>query len=108
MDIFDYYTEGGKNLIKEFLSSLPIPERTYGYGIRHKIIQDGQKSFDGLDTRQLVGKLWEIKFFNNRIMYVIFDKDTVHFLHACKKQKGRAEKFELNTAIRRAKERNLL
>ena len=108
MDIFDYYTEGGKNLIKEFLSNLPIPERTYGYGIRHKIIQDGQDAFDGLDTRQLVGKLWEIKFFDNRIMYVIFDKNTVHFLHACKKQKGRAEKFELNTAIRRAKERNLL
>jgi phage-related protein len=108
MDIFDYYTEGGKNLIKEFLSSLPVSERTYGYGIRHKTIQDGQNAFDGLDTRQLIGKLWEIKFFDNRIMYVIFDKDTVHFLHACKKQKGRADKYELNTAIQRAKERNLL
>jgi hypothetical protein len=41
-------------------------------------------------------------------MYVIFDKDAVHFLHACKKQKGKAEKFELGKAINRAKERNLL
>ena len=108
MEIRDYYTEGGKNLIKEYLSSLPVPERTYGYSIRHKIIQEGLKAFDGLDTRQLFGKLWEIKFFDNRIMYVIFDTDTVHFLHACKKQKGKAEKFELNKAIQRAKERNLL
>ena len=41
-------------------------------------------------------------------MYVIADKENVHFLHACKKQKGKAEKFELNKAIKRAKERNLL
>jgi phage-related protein len=108
MKILDYCTEGGKNLIKEFLSSLPVPERTYGYGIRHKIIQDGQKAFDGLDTRQLSGKLWEIKFMSNRIMYVLVDKDVVHFLHACKKQKDKAEKFELDKAIQRAKELNLL
>ena len=108
MEIFDYHTEGGKNLIKEYLSSLPIIERTYGYGIRHKITREGLAAFDGLDTRQLHGKLWEIKFLSNRIMYVIFDKDTVHFLHACKKQKGKAEKINLYKAIQRAKEHNLL
>ena len=108
MTIHDYYTDGGKNLIKEYLSSLPVAERTYGYGIRHKIIKEGLKAFDGLDTRQVRGNLWEIKFADNRIMYVIFDKNNVHFLHVCKKQKGKAEKFELDKAIRRAKERNLL
>jgi phage-related protein len=108
MKILDYYTEGGKNLIKEYLSSLPVAERTYGYGIRHKIIKEGRKAFDGLDTRQLYGKLWEIRFFDNRIMYVLVDNDDVHFLHACKKQKGKAEKFELDKAKQRAKERNLL
>jgi len=108
MKILDYHTDGGKNLIKEYLSSLPIPERTYGYGIRHKIIKEGVNAFEGLDTRQLLGKLWEIKFFDNRIMYIIFNKNTVHFLHACKKQKGKAEKFELDKAIARAKKLNLL
>ena len=108
MQIHDYYTEGGKNLIKEYLSSLPVAERTYGYGIRHKIIKEGLSAFNGLNTRQLRGKLWEIKFADNRIMYVIFDKNNVHFLHACKKQKGKAEKFELDKAIQRAKEKDLL
>jgi hypothetical protein len=108
MEIHDYCTEGGKNLIKEFISSLSVTERTYGYGIRHKIIKEGMKAFEGLDTRQLFGKLWEIKFFDNRIMFVILDKNSVHFLHACKKQKGKAEKFELDKAVGRAKERNLL
>ena len=108
MNIHDYYTDGGKNLIKEYLSSLPVPERTYGYAIRHKIIKDGISAFDGLDTRQLFEKLWEIKFFKNRIMYIIRDENNVHFLHACKKQKGKAEKFELNKAIERSKKLNLL
>jgi len=108
MQIHDYHTTGGKNLIKEFLSNLSVAERTYGYGIRHKIIKDGIDAFMGLDTRQLLEKLWEIKFFDNRIMYVIVDKENVHFLHACKKQKGRAEKFELDKAIKRAKEKDLL
>ena len=108
MTIHDYYTEGGRNLIKEYLSGLPVAARTYGYGIRHKIIQEGLKAFDGLDTRQLQGKLWEIKFIDNRIMYVILDKNNVYFLHACKKQKGKAEKYELDKAIKRAKDRNLL
>jgi len=108
MQIHDYYTKGGKNLIKEYLSELPINERTYGYGIRHKIIKEGLNAFNGLNTRQLQGKLWEIKFADNRIMYVVFDKDNVHFLHACKKQKGKAEKFELDKAIQRAKEIDLL
>jgi len=108
MKIFDYHTDGGKNPIKEYLGDLPVPERTYGYGIRHKIIQEGIKAFEGLDTRQVYGKLWEIKFFSNRIMYVIFDNHTVYFLHACKKQKGKAERFELNKAIERARKHNLL
>jgi len=108
MNIIDYMTVGGKNLIKEYLGALPVAERATGYGIRHKIIKDGLEAFERLDTRQLKGKLWEIKFSDNRIMYVIADADNVYFLHACQKQKGKAEQFELNKAIQRAKEQNLM
>jgi phage-related protein len=106
--IHDYHTEGNKNLIKEYLRHLPKEEQMEGYRIRHNIIQYGLEAFPFLDTRQLRGKLWEIKFSDNRIMYVIVDKDNIHFLHACKKQKGKAEKFELEKAVLRAKEKNLL
>jgi len=105
MRIIDYQTAGGKNLIKEYLSALPKVERDVGYHIRHKIVKDGLSAIEELDTRQLHGKLWEIKFFKNRIMYVIADKDNIYFLHACRKQKGKAEQFELATAISRAKEK---
>jgi len=103
--IHDYHTIGGKNAIKEYLSSLPESERVQGYGIRHKIVHYGLEALDELDTRQLRGKLWEIKFSKNRVMYVIADQDNIYFFHACKKQKGKAEKYELEKAIQRAKEK---
>lgn len=79
-----------------------------GYNIRHRIVENGLKAFDELNTRQLDGKLWEIKFSQNRIAYVIKDADNVYFLHCWVKQKGKAEKFELDTAISRAKENDLM
>lgn len=108
MIIHDYVTNGGKNLIKEYLSALPIEEAREGYKIRHEIILNGLLALQELNTRQLKEKLWEIKFSKNRIMYVLKDEDNIYFLHACKKQKGKAELFELNKAINRAKEEELL
>jgi phage-related protein len=103
--IHDYETAAGKNIIKDYLHNLPEDERVMGYGIRRRIVSKGLEAFEELNTRQLKGKLWEIKFSSNRIMYVIADNDNVYFLHICKKQKGKAEKFELDTAIKRAKEK---
>jgi len=107
MDIHDYITSGGKNVIKEYINTRPLKERRELYKIRHEIILNGIIAFQELNTRQLRGKLYEIKYTDNRIMYVIKDGENVYFLHACQKQKGKAEKFELNTAISRAKELSL-
>ena len=107
MEIHDYTTLGGKNLIKEYISTRPMNERRDIYKIRHDIILNGLSAFGELNTRQLRGKLYEIKHSANRIMYVIKDGDNVYFLHACQKQKGKAEKFEIETAIGRAKELEL-
>jgi len=108
MKIVDYTTAGGKNLIIEYIEDLPKKEKVEAYVIRKEIEVGGMQAIDELNTRQLKGKLWEIKFSQNRIMYVVKDKDVVHFLHACKKQKGKAEKFELDTAIQRAKNLKLM
>ena len=104
MDIHDYRTSGGKNLIKEYISTRPMDERREIYKIRHEIILNGILAFQTLNTRQLRGKLYEIKHSDNRIMYVIRDEENIYFLHACQKQKGKAEKFEISTALRRARE----
>ena len=105
--IHDYKTAGGKNLILEYLKKLPAKERAEGYWIRQSINNEGFNALEFLKTRQLRGKLWEIKFTSNRIMYVVKDGDNIYFLHACKKQKGKAEKQDLETAIKRAKEYGL-
>lgn len=108
MQIHDYCTASGKNVIKEYLSNLPEDERVQGYGIRHKLVLYGVDVLNELTTRQLRGKLWEIKFAKNRIMYIIADKDNIYFMHACRKQKGKAEKFELEKALLRAKEEGFI
>jgi len=107
IEIFDYRTAGGKNVIFEYINSLPKKERAEGIRIRHVIRRKGLIAFDELDTRQLKGKLWEIKFYDNRIMYVLYDENSVYFLHVCHKQKNKAEKFEMEKAIKRAKEAGL-
>jgi len=103
--IHDYHTAAGKNVIKEYLGTLPKTEMYVSYYIRHRICLEGLTVLDELDTRQIRGKLWEIKFSQNRIMYIITDKENIHFLHICKKQKGKAEQFEVDTAVKRAKEK---
>lgn len=108
MNIYDYETENGKNVIKTYLSSLDKESMKAGYRIRHEIILRGLEALNQLSTRQLNGKLWEIKFYQHRIMYVLVDENNIYFLHACKKQKGKAEKFELDTAVKRAKEAGII
>ena len=108
MDIYDYVTAGGKNLIIEYIDGLSDSERLELYDIREAIEKLGMEAFKKLISRPLRGKLWEIKSSQTRIMYVIVDKDSVAFLHICKKQKGKAEKFEIEKAIKRAKREGLM
>lgn len=108
MKIADYKTKGGKNLIMEYIDSLPDDQKLELYDIRSEIRRSGMDAFEKLATRQLVGKLWEIKASQNRVMYVIVNNDVVAFLHACKKQKGKAEKKELDKALKRAKREGLM
>ncbi|MCL1999634.1 MAG: type II toxin-antitoxin system RelE/ParE family toxin [Turicibacter sp.] len=104
MRIIDYKTKGGKNVIKEYLDKLPEKDKIAGYDIRRAIRKQGDTALKALNTRQLKGKLWEIKFSSNRIMYITADQHKIYFLHICKKQKQKAEKGNLNKAIKRAKE----
>ena len=62
MRIHDYHTAAGKNLIKEYLHTLPQPEMYVGYRVRHMLGSRGLSALEELDTRQLISKLWEIKF----------------------------------------------
>jgi phage-related protein len=108
MQIYEWQTSGGKNEIEEYFSKTTQYEQAEYYKVKDSIETDGFEAFSRLNTRQLQGKLWEIKVSQNRIMYVIADVNAVYFIHACKKQKGKAEKFDLDKAVKRAKSENLM
>jgi len=107
VNIINYETLGGKDLIQEYLDSLEAKDQLEAFDIIVAIESDGYSALKNINTRNLRGKLWEIKFSQNRIMYIVADADNIYFLHACKKQKGKAEKIDLDKAIKRAKELGL-
>lgn len=105
MQVYSYRTSGGKDLIIEYLENLPVKEKAEGYYIIKLLENEGIGAFELLETRQVEGKLWEIKFYrHNRLFYVLVDVENIYLLHACKKQKGKAEKFEIIKAKSRLKE----
>jgi phage-related protein len=105
MKVHTYTTDGGKDLIREYLDALSKTEKADGYNIMKQLEKDGVVALQILNTRQLKKKLWEIKFYrHNRIMYILADEENIFLLHACQKQKGKAEKFELSKATSRVKE----
>ena len=108
MQIYDYSTSGGKNLTLEYIKDLPDALKAEILDTRQLIREKGIDAFPLLATRQLYKKLWEIKISQERIMYVIQDLESVYFLNICKKQKGKAERQELEKAKKRAKEAGLL
>lgn len=90
------------------MEKLTKQEQLEIYDTREEIRNSGMDAFEKLNTRQLRGKLWEIKISQNRIMYVIINREAVAFLHICKKQKGKAEKQDLDKALSRAHKEGLL
>lgn len=104
MEVYTYITKGGKDLIYMYINDLPFAEQSKISDIIKNIRIDGSKSLEFLDKRQLRKKLYEIKVMKNRLMYVIADENNMYILHACRKQKGKAEKFEIDKAIKRARE----
>ena len=95
-------------MIMDYIDALPAATKAEILASRQLIQEKGIEAFSLLVTRQLFKKLWEIKISQERIMYVIQDQDSVYFLNICKKQKGKAEKQELEKAKKRAKAAGLL
>jgi len=105
MKILTYCSNGGKDLIREFLDNLPLRESVEGYYILEHLELEGYEFLKTLTTRQIENKLWEIKYpRHNRIFYAVLQDDVMFLLHACKKQKSKAERFELEKAKKRMKD----
>ena len=102
MNLHFYYSNSGKNLITEYIESLPLSERIDGYSVLDNMSKD---KFEQLHLKRWEKKIYEVYFYkHNRIFYVAVDKNDIYLLHACRKQKNKTEKKDKKIVESRAKE----
>ena len=102
MNLYYYQSMSGKNLILEYIDSLPVDEQVDGYSVL-KNLEDGK--LEQIRFKRWQKKIYEVYFYkHNRIFYVTIDKNTMFLLHACRKQKNKTEKKDKKIVETRAKE----
>ncbi len=102
MVLHPYCSGTGRNLIYEYLDSLPVDEQVDGYTVL-QYMEKGE--FDKIFFKPWEKKVYEVYFQrNNRIFYITVDKESVYLLHACRKQKNKTEKKDAEIVRKRAKE----
>ena len=90
MILHNYLSNSGRDLIYEYINSLPEAEK--------------------IDGDKILFKRWEKKVYevyfqkNNRVFYITVDKENIYLLHSCRKQKNKTEKKDANIVRKRAKE----
>ena len=100
--VLEYRSESGHIPVREFVDALPVDQRDDYYAmVRDLTANDLDAS---VNTRQIKGKLWELKVAQNRYFYVLFtvlaDKFLI-ILHAYRKQSQKAPKREIEVATKR-------
>jgi len=102
LNVHNYKTTGGKDIIQEYIDKLPVDEAVDGASVI-KAFKDDR--LDELKIDHWQGKIYEVYFYRyNRIFFVVIKDIDVYFLHACRKQKNKTEKKDSVTVIKRAKE----
>ena len=102
MILHNYESNSGKDLIMEYLNSLPENERTDGLMVM-KCMENNE--FDKILFKRWEKKVYEVYFRkNNRIFYITVDANNIYLLHGCRKQKNKTEKKDSEIVRKRAKE----
>jgi phage-related protein len=103
VDVRFYRAAGGAEPVREYLRGLPLDERRL-VGAAIRALQSFGLSAPGLVTRQLDGKLWEIKTSDQRVFYCVSTGPVVWLLHAYRKATQKAPRREVELAKTRMKE----
>lgn len=102
MVLHHYKSNSGKDLILDYIKSLPVAEQIDGFSVL-ECMENGE--MDKVKFKRWEKKVYEVYFYKfNRIFYVVADEDNIYVLHACRKQKNQTEKKDRNIVIKRAKE----
>ncbi len=102
MVLHKYLSDSGRDLIMEYIDSLPEDERVDGLSVL-ECMENGE--FDKILFKRWDKKIYEVYFRkHNRIFYITVDSNNIYLLHACRKQKNQTEKKDKRIVIKRAKE----
>ncbi|MBD5481696.1 MAG: hypothetical protein HDR15_04065 [Lachnospiraceae bacterium] len=102
MVLHHYQSSSGKDLILEYVKSLPDDEKTDGFSVLQCLQNE---EMDKIRFKRWEKKVYEVYFYkDNRIFYVVADGKSMYLLHACRKQKNQTEKKDKKIVIKRAKE----
>lgn len=86
----------------EYINTLTIEEQVDGLAVL-AYMEKGE--FEKILWKRWDKKVYEVYFRkNNRIFYVVADKDNIYLLHACRKQKNKTERVDRNIVFARARE----
>lgn len=102
-DVRFYVSPAGESPVERYLESLESRERARVTDVLDRVRTEGLRAF-GVVSRQIEGKLWEIKVSRHRVFYVVIDGPIVVLLHAFQKQSRKAPKAEIDVARARMKE----
>ena len=103
MKITFYRTAGGASPVEKYLVDLDSKERAAVADALKAIEISGLRAA-GVRTRQIKGKLWEIKASQQRVFYVVVMGGEMVLLHAAKKEGQKADRGEVETAELRFRE----
>lgn len=102
MVLYHYCSSSGKDLILDYIESLPNDQKVDGFSVLQCLEND---EMDKIKFKQWEKKIYEVYFYkDNRLFYVVTDKKDMYVLHACRKQKNKTEKKDRQIVIKRAKE----
>lgn len=102
MVLHKYLSDSDRDLIMEYIDSLPEEERIDGLSVL-ECMEKGE--FDKIFFKRWDKKVYEVYFRkHNRIFYITVDGNSIYLLHACRKQKNQTEKKDKRIVIKRAKE----
>ena len=102
MVLHHYQSSSGKDLILDYIMSLPDNEIVDGFSVLEYL---ENSEMDKVKFKRWDKKVYEVYFYkDNRIFYVIVDGNHMYLLHACRKQKNQTEKRDKKIVVKRAKE----
>ena len=102
MVLHPYCSNSGRDLISKYIKNLPIDEKVDAYTVMECLENN---EIEKITFKQWKKKVYEVYFYkDNRIFYVVADKENIYLLHACKKQKNKTATRDCLIVTKRAKE----